>query len=99
MPKVSYAVEGAVATGALDDPDTRNALSDELLGDLYDAFTRAREDDAVRCVVLTSTHDKVFSSGGNLRGFAADEPLAHKFEGIRRFPDLFRVIGELGKPT
>jgi enoyl-CoA hydratase/carnithine racemase len=99
MPKVSYAVDGAVATIALDDPDTRNALSDELLGDLLDAFTRAREDDAVRCVVLTSTHDKVFSSGGNLRGFAADEPLAHKYEGIRQFPDLFRTIGELGKPT
>jgi enoyl-CoA hydratase/carnithine racemase len=99
MPKVSYAVDGAVATIALDDPDTRNALSDELLGDLLDALTRARDDDAVRAVVLTSTHEKVFSSGGNLRGFAAEEPLAHKYEGIRQFPDLFRVIGELGKPT
>jgi enoyl-CoA hydratase/carnithine racemase len=99
MPKVSYAVDGAVATIALDDPDTRNALSDELLGELLDAFTRARQDEAVRCVVLTSTHDKVFSSGGNLRGFAADEPLAHKYEGIRQFPELFRAIGELGKPS
>ncbi len=100
MAKVRYEVADAVATLALDDPDTRNALSDELLGDLLDAFTRARADDSVRCVVLTSTHDKVFSSGGNLRGFAADEPLVpDKLEGIRRFPDLFRVIGELGKPT
>jgi enoyl-CoA hydratase/carnithine racemase len=97
---VQYRVdEGGVATIALDQPETRNALSDELLDDLIGAFTAARDDDAVRCVVLTSTHEKVFSSGGDLRGFAADVPLAHKFEGIRRFPELFRLIGELGKPS
>ncbi len=53
----------------------------------------------VRCVVLTSTHEKVFSSGANLSGFAADLPLVHKFTGTERFPRLFRSIGELGKPT
>ena len=49
--------------------------------------------------MLTSSHEKVFSSGGNLAGFAADVPLAHKHRGIERFPRLFRLIGELGKPT
>jgi enoyl-CoA hydratase/carnithine racemase len=84
MATVRYEVADGVATIALDDPDTRNALSDELLDDLHAAFARAREDAEVRCVVLTSTHDKVFSSGGNLRGFAAGEPLAHKSDAVRR---------------
>ena len=53
----------------------------------------------MRCVVLTSSHEKVFSSGGDLAGFAADVPLAHKHAAIERFPRLFRLIGELGKPT
>ena len=88
-----------VATVALDQPDTRNALSDELLDDLLVAFEAARTDDAVRCVVLTSTHEKVFSSGGNLAGFAAEVPLVHKHFATARFPRLFRAIGELGKPT
>src|SRR5918996_4446896 len=88
-----------VATIALDHPETRNALSDEVLDDLIAAFERARTDDAVRCVVLTSTHEKVFSSGGNLAGFAADAPLVHKHFATDRFPRLFRLIGELGKPT
>jgi enoyl-CoA hydratase/carnithine racemase len=88
-----------IATVALDQPETRNALSDELLDDLLAAFAAARDDDAVRCVVLTSTHEKVFSSGGNLAGFAADAPLVHKHFGTERFPRLFRLIGELGKPT
>jgi enoyl-CoA hydratase len=91
--------DGGVATITLDQPDTRNALSDELLDDLIGAFEAARDDDAVRCVVLTSSHEKVFSSGGNLAGFAAEVPLAHKHAAIQRFPRLFRLIGELGKPT
>ncbi|HYP49116.1 MAG TPA: enoyl-CoA hydratase/isomerase family protein [Thermoleophilaceae bacterium] len=88
-----------VATITLDSPENRNALSNELLGELIEAFESARDDAAVRCVVLTSSHETVFSSGGNLAGFAADVPLAHKFEGIRRFPELFTLIGTLGKPS
>ena len=94
-----YDVTDGVATITLDQPETRNALSDELLDDLLAAFARARDDDAVRCVVLTSSHEKVFSSGGNLAGFAADVALADKHAAIDRFPRLFRLIGELGKPS
>jgi enoyl-CoA hydratase len=49
--------------------------------------------------VLTSTHETVFSSGGNLGGFAADVPLVHKHFATDRFPRLFQLIGELGKPS
>jgi enoyl-CoA hydratase len=91
--------DGGLATIAMDQPDTRNALSDELLADLIAAFEAARDDDAVRCVVLASTHEKTFSSGGNLAGFAADVPLVHKHMGTERFPRLFTLIGELGKPV
>jgi enoyl-CoA hydratase/carnithine racemase len=97
---VRYTVDDAgVATIALDRPETRNALSDDLLDDLLGAFATARDHDAVRCVVLTSTHEKVFSSGGDLAGFAAEQPLVHKHRATDRFPRLFRLIGELGKPT
>lgn len=96
---LQYAIANGVATIALNQPETRNALSDEVLDDLIAAFTAARDDDAVRCVVLTSTHEKVFSSGGNLGGFAADVPIIHKYFGIERFPRLFQLIGGLGKPT
>jgi enoyl-CoA hydratase len=96
---VRYEVAAGVATITLDQPETRNALSDELLDGLIAAFERARDDEAVRCVVLTSSHGKVFSSGGNLAGFAAEVPLVHKHLATERFPRLFRLIGELGKPT
>ena len=91
--------DSGVATVTLDQPETRNALSDELLGELTDALEAARADAGVRCVVLASSHEKVFSSGANLAGFAGDVPLVHKHLGTERFPRLFRLIGELGKPT
>ena len=96
---VRYDVSDGVATIALDQPDTRNALSNELLTGLIGAFELAAADDAVHCVVLTSTHEKVFSSGGNLAGFAAEVPLVHKHFGTERFPRLFKMIMGLGKPT
>jgi enoyl-CoA hydratase len=96
---VRFDVTDRIATIALDQPETRNALSDDVLDGLIEAFEMARDDDGVRCVVLTSTHEKVFSSGGNLGGFAAEAPLVHKHWATDRFPRLFRMIGELGKPT
>ena len=88
-----------IVTIALDRPDTRNALSSEVLDDLLAAFNAARDDEDARCVVLASTHETTFSSGGNLAEFGSSEPLLEKFGSTGRFPDLFRLIGELGKPT
>ncbi len=97
---VRYEVrDDGVATISLDQPETRNALSNELLTALIGSFELARADDGVRCVVLTSTHETVFSSGGSLDQFAADVPLVHKHFGVERIPTLFQTILQLGKPT
>jgi enoyl-CoA hydratase/carnithine racemase len=91
--------DDGVATITLNQPDTRNALSNDLLEELIDAYEAVRDDESARCVVLTSSHDRVFSSGANLSGFAGDVPLVHKHFGSERFVTLFRLIGELGKPS
>ncbi len=100
MTFVRYQVdEHGVARIALDDPRTRNALTDELLDELIDRLHEARADDAVRMVVLTSADDRVFSSGGNLKAFADDAPVLDKYAGLDRFPRLYRLLGGLGKPS
>jgi enoyl-CoA hydratase len=97
---VRYQVSATgIATIALDQPETRNALSPELLRELKRALELARDDDEVRGVVLASTHEKVFSSGGNLAGFAADVPQIQKHLSNDLFPSIFRLLGELGKPS
>jgi enoyl-CoA hydratase/carnithine racemase len=96
---VLYGVEDGVATVTLDDPETRNSLSPALLDGLLGALRAARDDDAVRCVVLASSHEKVFSSGANLAAFGADAPLIERHSAAQRFVDIFRALGELGKPS
>jgi enoyl-CoA hydratase len=91
--------DDGVATITLDQPDTRNALSNELLSELIEAFESVRDDERVRCVVLTSSHETVFSSGGSLDQFAGEVAPVHKHFGTERFPRLFRTIMQLGKPT
>jgi enoyl-CoA hydratase len=97
--KVLYDVAEGVARITLNDPETRNALSAELLGGLLETLERARDEEQVRCIVLASSHERTFSSGANLAGFAADAALVHKHFAGERFVDLFKLIGALGKPT
>jgi len=97
--KVLYDVEGGVATITLNDPETRNALSAELIEGLTFSLQRAREQEQVRCVVLCSSHERTFSSGANLSGFAGETPLVHRHFATEGFVGLFKLIGGLGKPT
>jgi enoyl-CoA hydratase/carnithine racemase len=96
---VLYKLADGVATITLNEPSTRNALSPEVLAGLIACFERARDDGTVRAVVLASSHETVFSSGANLGGFAMDAPLVHRHFGTEAFVSLFKLIGELGKPT
>jgi len=50
-------------------------------------------------VVLASSHEKVFSSGAKLGGFAGEVPLVQKHFDSERMMELFKLIGWLGKPT
>jgi enoyl-CoA hydratase len=97
---VLYALDAdGVATITMNDPATRNALSPEMLGGLIESLQRARDDAGARCIVLASSHERTFSSGANLAGFAGDTPLVQRHFGSERFVRLFKLIGELGKPT
>lgn len=83
----------------LDDPRRRNALSDALLDELTQALARGAADPNVRVIVLTSSHSRIFSSGGNLDGFTDTRPAITKYFGLNKFPDLFRRLTTIGKPV
>ena len=91
--------EHGVAYLTLDSPGTRNALSDALLDELLAALETAGADDAVRVVVLGSSHERILSAGGDLKAFASDAPTISKYAGLDRFPRLYSLIGGLGKPV
>ena len=99
MPLVRYEQDDTVVTLTLDAPESRNALSDDLLDELIAGLERARDDLQVRVVVLTSSHDRVFSAGGDLKAFAGDTSTIDKYAGLDRFPRIYKLIGGLGKPV
>jgi enoyl-CoA hydratase len=99
MSKVEQRVERGVAYLTLDSPETRNALSDDLLDELLAALTQVGGDEEVRAVVLGSSYDKVFSAGGDLKAFAGDASTVEKYVGLDRFPRLFELLGSIGKPV
>ena len=89
-----------VATVTLDQPETRNALSDQVLDELIAAFEAARDDEAVRCVVLDLlAREGVLARARTSAASPRSSRSCTSTSGPARFPRLFRLIGELGKPT
>jgi enoyl-CoA hydratase/carnithine racemase len=96
---VLYSVADGVARVTINRPEARNALSQEVMEGLLDAFERASRDAAVRVVVLTGAGDKAFCAGGDLggRGFQ-QKGFLERHQDRRSFADLFRRMNALGKP-
>lgn len=63
---VRYEVADHVATITLDAPERHNTLTHDLLADLAEAWVEARDDDAVRAIVLTGAGEKAFCAGAHI---------------------------------
>lgn len=61
----------------LNRPEALNALNSELLGELADVLTKATDDEAVRCLVLTGS-PKAFAAGADIKEMEAKTPLEAK---------------------
>ena len=95
MPElVHYAVADSVATITLDSPHNRNALSRQLVTELFDRLERAGADPDVKVVLLTSA-ERVFCSGADL----SEASSGGMEEGTRRIIELQRLILTLDKPV
>lgn len=63
---VIYEQDGRVVTLTLNEPETRNALSDSIVEALVAAVDRINADLSVGCVIITGAGEG-FSSGGNVK--------------------------------
>ncbi len=97
---VRYVVEGPRATITLDSQHNRNALSRQLVAELFEAFERAEADPEVRVVALLAA-GPVFCSGADLSEATADgmQDAALTIVGLQHFiatmtkPVVTRVHG------
>lgn len=58
--------DGATALLRLNRPDTRNALSGDVIDAIAEFLDRANDDSSLSCIILTGNGD-AFSSGGNVK--------------------------------
>jgi enoyl-CoA hydratase/methylglutaconyl-CoA hydratase len=95
MPELVHrSVADATASITLDSPHNRNALSRQLVSELFAALEGAEADPAVKVVLITSA-GRVFCSGADLSE-ASSEGMD---EGARRIVALQRLIVSMDKPV
>jgi methylglutaconyl-CoA hydratase len=91
---VHYDAADGVATLTLDSQHNRNALSRQLVGELFERLARAEDDPEVKVVVIRA-EGRTFCSGADLSE-ASDEGM-EKAAGV--LVDLQRRIATLDKPV
>lgn len=96
-----YEGHGDVAVIRLNRPDRMNAIGGSMKADLAKAFfDLARNDDAVRCVVVTGTGNKAFCAGADIKERAESIPRAAQYYVRQQSTyDLFRAMEEFEKPV
>jgi enoyl-CoA hydratase/carnithine racemase len=92
-------VEGGVRVIALNRPQSKNGLTDEVNGRIIQAFEGAAEDRAIRCVVLTGRGGN-FCSGLDLKAAASAGNFDAAEERMRKYyHGMIRAIRGLPKPV
>src|SRR6478736_8954796 len=91
---VTYGASHGVATLTLDSPHNRNALSRQLVAELYELLDRAAADDEAKVVVIRA-EGRTFCSGADLSEAAEDG--MEKAAGV--LVDLQRRIVTFPKPV
>jgi enoyl-CoA hydratase/carnithine racemase len=90
---------GAVRHVVMNRPQKRNAMNQELLGELARALRAAADEEAVECVVLRG-EGPVFSAGvdlGELASFAGDTGVLRPFRTV--FLDCANLCETMAKPV
>ncbi len=90
--------DDGVATVTLNRPEQRNPLGPRMVSDLTAALHHARDDAAVRAVVLTGAGDKAFCAGADLSSFGTETSPVNRHISHGGFVELFLACERLGKP-
>jgi enoyl-CoA hydratase/carnithine racemase len=98
LDNILYEKKGAIAYVTLNRPKVLNALNKALIAEVKAAFEDARDDSAVRGVILTGGGDKAFAAGADSSEVLNDTPLQAE-EKTRYGQALTILIENLGKPV
>src|ERR1700704_5269556 len=98
LANVLYAIKGSIAYVTVNRPKVLDALNTPTWSDLRKAFEDARDDAAIRGVILTGAGDKAFIAGADISERA--QVTAFEAEQSSRFgQEILDLIENLGKPV
>jgi enoyl-CoA hydratase/carnithine racemase len=93
----TYAVdEQGVALLRLDRSESRNAINTAMLGELLERLAVARDDEAVRVLVISSSDPLGLSAGADVREQLDEEGHTRR---MQLFADLYDTVVAFPKPT
>jgi enoyl-CoA hydratase/carnithine racemase len=98
LENVIYDKKGPIAYVTLNRPKVMNALNKSTINELRLAFEDARDDSAVRGVILTGAGERAFAAGADMAEIANNTAVEAE-EGTRRGQALTDLIENLGKPV
>jgi enoyl-CoA hydratase len=96
---------GPVLTLTINRPERRNAMTWDVIAGLRRELARAKDDPAVRVVVLAGAGDQAFCAGADLSGMVPTDPGGTSDEYLDHhlargwLAELFEEMWQLGKPT
>src|SRR5262245_33548678 len=98
LDNVLYEKKGAIAYVTVNRPKVLNALNRATWIDIRTAFEHARDDDAVRGVILIGAGDKAFIAGADISELAHASSI--DAERSSRFgQEVLDLVENLGKPV
>ncbi|HET6940874.1 MAG TPA: enoyl-CoA hydratase-related protein [Sphingomicrobium sp.] len=98
LENVKYEKKGAIAYVTIDRPHVLNALNRATWSDLRAAFEDARDDAAIRGIILTGAGDKAFVAGADISELAQTSAVDAE-QGSRFGQQVLDLIESLGKPV
>src|SRR5579872_1779011 len=90
--------QDGIALVTVNRPEKLNALNSETMGELADAFARARDAAAIRGLIVTGAGAKAFIAGADINELAVLSPVEAKSVS-ERGQAVFRTLEKLAKPS
>jgi enoyl-CoA hydratase/carnithine racemase len=94
---VDFELNDGIALITLNRPERLNAMDADAYRQLSEAWTRVRDDDAIRTAVITGAGERAFSTGADLKSFVASPDDLSRFWNTQREQLLNRGL-EIYKP-
>jgi len=98
MDNVRTENRNGVLVVTIDRPKVLNALNAQTVEEIYEAFSKARSDDAVKAVIVTGGGEKAFVAGADINELAQKTPITGK-ETSERGQFILSFIERFPKPV